>query len=360
MSTETPLIGRDVELATLRNALAEAGSGHGRVVAILGESGVGKSRLLADIAAEAHERGSHVLVGRAYESAQILPFGPWVDAFRSEGLITQERVLGGLNPVWRAELARVFPELAGPGLPTPSDDYLRLFESVAALVAHVTATQPLALMLEDLHWADAMSLRLLAFVGRRVQGWSVLVVATAREEELADADALRRALAELRGEGHFGELLLSPLSRSDTSRLVRFLTAGRDSRRVGRLEEQVWAASEGNPFVVVETLRALREGLTLQETATLSLPERVRDVIAGRVARLSEGSRQLLSVAAVIGRELDFALLQRASGLTDREAAGGVEELVRWRMLHGVDEGFDVTHERIREAPAAAAEATPP
>lgn len=350
VTTETPLIGRDAELATLRNALAESVGARGRVIAVLGEAGVGKTRLLVEVATEARQGGSHVLFGRAYESAQILPFGPWVDAFRTGGLIAEELRLGALDPVWRAELARLFPELAAPGLPAPGDDYLRLFESVAYLVGHVAATQPLVLMLEDLHWADEMSLRLLSFLGRRVAAWPVLVVATAREEELADAEALRRAFGELRGEGHFAELPLSPLSRPDTSRLVRCLTtAGSEAGTIEWLEEKAWATSEGNPFVVVETVRALREGLTLQEPATLSVPQRVRDVIAGRVARLSEASRQLLSVAAVIGREFDFALLQRASQLPDREAAGCVEELVRRRMLHGVDEGFDFTHDRIRE-----------
>jgi hypothetical protein len=101
--------------------------------------------------------------------------------------------------------------------------------------------------------------------------------------------------------------------------------------------------------VVVETVRAVREGLTLREPGTLSLPQRVRDLVTRRLERLGEGSRQLLSVAAVIGREFDFTLLQRASGLAEREAAVGVEELVRRRILHGVDEGFDVTHDRIRE-----------
>src|SRR5207249_4573436 len=118
--------------------------------------------------------------------------------------------------------------------------------------------------------------------------------------------------------------------------------------------EQAWAASEGNPFVVVETVRAVREGLPLQEPAGVTVPKRVRDLITGRVERLSEGAEQLLSVAAVIGREFDFALLQRASGLPDREAAAGVEELVRRRMLHGVDYAFDFTHDRIREVVYAA------
>ena len=107
-----------------------------------------------------------------------------------------------MSPVWRAELARLFPELAGPDLPAPSDDYVHLFESLAHLIAHVAAARPITIVLEDVHWADEMSVRLLSFVGHRVHAWRVLVVATAREEELADADVLRRVLAELRNEGH--------------------------------------------------------------------------------------------------------------------------------------------------------------
>ena len=350
VTAETPLIGRDSELATLRNAMTEAEWGHGRVAAVIGEAGVGKTRLLSEVAAEASARGSRVLFGRSYESAQILPFGPWVDAFRAGGLIVDDVVVGGLSSVWRAELTRLFPELGVPELPAPSDDYLRLFESVASLVAHVASMQPLALMLEDLHWADEMSLRLLSFLGRRVHAWPVLVVVTAREEELVDVEGLRRALTELRGQAHVTEVVLSPLSRDETGRLVRHLTAaGREARAVARLEEQAWAASEGNAFVVVETVRALREGTRLEEPARLTLPERVREVVVRRVERVSDRGRQLLSLAAVIGRAFDFALLQRASGLTDRDAAEAVEELVRRRMLHGVDDGFDFTHDRIRE-----------
>ena len=236
---------------------------------------------------------------------------------------------------------------------------------MARLVSELSAHQPVLLMLEDMHWADEMSLRLLSFLGHRVHPWPVLVVATAREEEIVDVEALRQALMELRGEGYFAELVLAPLSRPDTSAVVRSISAvSSDSQTVARMEEQVWAASEGNPFVIVEMVNALREGTKLDEPTNLSVPERVREVIARRLDRLDDRSRQLLSVAAVIGRGFDFALLRRASGLTDHDAAAGVEELVRRRMLHVVDEGFDFTHERIREVMyasplAAASEAAP-
>jgi len=348
VNVEAPLIGRSAELAALHRALENARSGRGRVIVLLGEAGIGKSRLVAEVMTHAQEQTGGVLFGRAYESAQILPFGPWVDAIRNSGLLAEEATLSGLSPVWRAELARLFPELAGPDLPAPSDDYLHLFESLVHLIAHVAAARPITIVLEDVHWADEMSVRFLSFVGHRVHAWHVLVVATAREEELADADVLRRVLEELRSEGH-DEVLLSPLSRSDTSALVQSLTAATNDSEVARLTEQVWATSEGNPFVAVEALRALREGMRLSAWAKLPVPQRVRDLVNGRAERLSDGARQLLPVAAVIGREFDFALLQRASGLTEREAAAGVEELVRRRMLHDVDGGFDFTHDRIRE-----------
>ena len=348
-SVETPLIGRSTEFATLANAFDEARWGRGRVVAIIGEAGVGKSRLVAELARTAAEHDARVLVGRCYESEQILPFGPWVDALRAGQIVLDDPALVALEPAWRAELARLFPEITVAGLPAPSDDARRLFESVTRLVGALSANQPVLLVLEDLHWADEMTLRLLAFLGRRIADRRVLVATTAREEELADSAALRRTLEELRREGHVDELTLSSLSMEETATLVRSLSkVGTDPEALTNLEAQVWRVSAGNPFMVVETLRALADAPALG-SAALPVPERVREVIAARLERLSDRGRSLAEVAAVIGRDFDFALLQRASGGTERDAARGAEELVRRRILHGVGERFDFTHDRIRE-----------
>ena len=347
---ETPLIGRDTELATLCAAFDEARWGRGGMVAIVGEAGIGKTRLVAELVRTAAAHDTRVLAARCYESEQILPFGPWVDALRAGQVVPDDPALLALEPAWRAELAHLFPELAAADLPAPMDEARRLFESITQLIRSLAMAQPVLVVLEDVHWADEMTVRLAAFLGRRIAGDRVLVAMTAREEELGEADALRRALAELRGAGHIAELALAQLSRPDTARLVGCLTpAGTDSQVVASVEEHAWAASAGNPFVVVETVRALREGLTLPTGPSGSLPPRVREVIAERVERVSDRGRQLLSVAAVIGRAFDFAWLQRASGLTEHAAAEGVEELVRRRLLHAVSDGFDVTHDRIRE-----------
>src|SRR5262249_35711354 len=249
---------------------------------------------------------------------------------------------------WRGELARLLPELGTPA--AGGTGTRQLFEAVAHLVGWLAARHPLVLILEDLQWADEMSVRLLAFLGRRLGGSSVLLITTAREEELADAPLLRRMLEDLRREDSLVTLLLGPLSRAETLALVGTLArAGTDEDAVARLGEQVWRATEGNPFIVVETMRSLSEGTISAVSGTPPVPQRVREVVARRLERLGEPARQLAAVAAVIGREFDFALVQRAAGLEEEGAAQGMEELVRRRVLSGVGERFDFSHDRIRE-----------
>src|SRR5207237_6239533 len=129
----------------------------------------------------------------------------------------------------------------------------------------------------------------------------------------------------------------------------RTIAGGGDEGAMVRLGEQAWAASEGNPFVAVETARAQAEGASVGGGRGLALSERVRDVVGRRLERLSERGQALAGVAAAIGREFEFGLLQRAAALTEEDAAAGVEELVRRRVLHGLGERFDFTHDRIRD-----------
>jgi DNA-binding SARP family transcriptional activator/predicted ATPase len=352
ISAETPLIGRAAELVTLRNALVETRSGRGRTVVVLGEAGVGKSRLSLELASEALRSSAVVLLGHAYISTKSLPFAPWVDSIRTWGVVQDIGALDGLSLPWRQELARLFPELADADVAPASDtgDGMRLFEAMAQLFTHLATRQPLVLVLEDLHWADATSLRLLAFVARRVQHSPMLIVATGREEELADAAALSEVLEELDRDRRLTTLHLAPLSREDTVALVHTLTgAVSEDAAVSPIADQVWTISEGNPFTIVETVRAATEGAPAA-MGGVSLPQRVRQVITSRLERVGARSREVVAIAAVVGRAFDFALLQRATGLDPGDTAEAVEELVRRRVLHGVADGFDFTHDRIRTA----------
>jgi DNA-binding SARP family transcriptional activator/pimeloyl-ACP methyl ester carboxylesterase len=346
---ETPLIGRDAEAAQLREALDRAAGERGGVLAILGEAGVGKSRLVEELIAHVGQRDARVLIGRAYESDQILLFGPVVDALRTARIGEDPDVLDALGSAWRAELARLLPEVAPPGASQQPArvDYRRLFEMIAQLIAHLAARDTLLLVLEDLHWADELTVRLLAFLARRASGDRVLLLATAREEELPDAPMLRHTLEDLGRAGLLTSIGLGPLSRRDTLALVGHLTPPAATARGERLGERVWEVSEGNPLVAVEMVREVQERAPAEGPA---LPRRAREVIGRRLERLGSGARSLLTVAALIGREFDFALLRQAGELGDEAAAQGVEELVRRRVLTAVGERLGFTHERLRAA----------
>jgi DNA-binding SARP family transcriptional activator/tetratricopeptide (TPR) repeat protein len=346
-----PLIGRDAELAFLGQALDAAGRGQGRLALVLGEAGSGKSSLLEALESEALRRGVRCHLGRAYLSGQVLAFAPWIDALRAGDVVGNSELLARLGPPWVDELARLIPELeAGSPERAGETGSQRLFEAVARLVACLAAEHPCLIMLEDIHWADEMSLRLLAFVARRIRTTRVLLVATVREEELAGTAILEQVLHELGADPQVDRIHLSPLSREDTATLVRSLArADLDGGMLARLAEQIFASSGGNPFLVVETMRALADGTVPHVSGGLALPERARQVIAGRLERLAERTRSLLAAASVIGREFDFALVQGATGLDEAAAAEEIETLVRRRVLRVVGERFDFVHDQVRE-----------
>lgn len=343
-SPETDLFGRDDVLARLRTLLHEARLGRGRIVTLVGEAGIGKTRLVGALVTEALAGEWRLLIGRCHESDSILPFGPWVDACRGGAVSSDDEILTALHPARRAELTRLLPEAGIDGLPPSSDGALPLFESVAELVARVAARQPLVLVLEDVHWADEMSLRLLAFVGRRIAGLPVLLLVTAREEELAHASMARGTIDDLSRPPSGAAMVLSPLSRADTALLIRALApTGDDAAGLARVADQIWAMSAGNPFVAVEAVRGLGPD------GPLALPARVRDLVARRLDRLTTRGGHAAALAAVIGRPFDFALLHGASGLEALEAADAVEEMVRHRLIESMGNQFDFTHDRIRD-----------
>jgi DNA-binding SARP family transcriptional activator len=348
-AAETPMFGRHAELERLRQLLQEAVSGRGRTATVVGEAGIGKTRLASVLAVEALSLGCRVVVGRCHDSDAILPFGPWVDALRNGEIGKDEETLGRLHPLRRAELTRLLPEASVAGLPPPTGTATALFEGVASLVENVAARQPLVLILENLHWADEMSLRLLAFVSRRITTWRMLLLVTARQEELADASMARRTLEELARAPEATAVVVSPLSRPDIALLIRAL-GGAGSAALEEMEDGIWAMSEGNPFVAVEAVRSLRQTAgSGTDSGTPDLPASVRDLVGSRLDRLSDRSQQLAAVASVVGRGFPFALLRSASGLDERDVAESVEEMVRRHVLQAVGDQLDFTHERVRD-----------
>jgi DNA-binding SARP family transcriptional activator len=348
---ETPMVGRAAEAARLAEALDRATHGQGRALLVVGEAGIGKSRLVEHLVAAAERRGGRVLLARCHETEQILPFRPWVDALRQGAVVDEIDALDTAEPLWRTELSRLFPELGTPGVVAANhEDYVRLFEATARLLGRAASRRPLVLVFEDLQWADDMTVRLIAFLGRRLERSALLLIGTAREEDLAGASVLRTALAELARDDPGATITLAPLSASETTTLVTSLVpVGSSTATIERMAHRVWTVSEGNPFVIVETMRGLQERGTPGGDATIPLPPRVRDVTAARLARLGEAAHRVCAAAAVIGEACGFPLLAEAAGLSHPATAAAVEELVRQRVLAAMGERFHFVHERVRE-----------
>ena len=352
VSHDAPLIGRDVEIEALGDALRSAWRDKGGTALLLGEAGIGKSRLAEELAALASTNGGRVLTGRSFELERLLPFRPWADALRSGGITADSAELADFNPVWRTELSRILPEWSAAWVQADSvsEDRLRVYDAFAQLLVHLARQRPLLVLLEDLHWADEPSLRLLAFVHRRIASHCVLLLATARNDEPESASVLRRAQRELASDARAQCRTLAPLSRSALESLVRrLLRGGHAAPEIDERVERIWSMSEGNPFVALEAVRAMGHDAATPASGALDLPRRVREMIAARLELLEMDALALASTAAVIGREFDFDLLQRSAGFDAGAAASALEKLVRRRVLHPVGEGFAFTHERIRE-----------
>jgi DNA-binding SARP family transcriptional activator len=345
-------IGRDRELATLAQHLRLASDRSGRVVAIIGEAGVGKTRLTEELVARVSPEQVLILRGRAYESSRALPFALWVEALQ-EHAAANLRELQSLGHAWARDLEALFPDprRVRPR-PARGGDRLRLFEALAELVRWLATGRALLIVLDDLHWADDVSLALLPYLCRRLAAWPVLIVATARAEEIVERE--EATLTELARERRLHRLDLGPLSPEQTTALAQSLIApGIAADNLTTLLHHVWRLSEGNPFVVTETVRTLEAEPAPPTDSGGVLPDAVRSMTRSRLRRLSERADRLMALAAVIGREFDLALLQRAAGTGELDASEALEELVRAHVVREAGDRFAIAHDRIREVVSA-------
>ena len=321
-------VGRRGELALLRQHWELAKDGERQLVVVLGEPGVGKSRLAAELARAMHAEGAAILLGRCTEEP-LLPYQPFAEALRPF-LSPAAGPADGLG-----ELARLFPGLAdeaGAGLAAgePAGARFRLFEAVGALLTALSEERPLLLVLEDLHWADKPTLLLLSHLVRAPGPVRLLVLGNYRETELRWADPLAGALAELRRDRTGTRLRLEGLDEAEITALVR---ASVGTEAPAGLAAEVYRRTEGNPFFAEEVLSQLTgSGAELVE---VGVPEGVKEVVGQRLGRLSEETRHTLAAASVLGRRFDLHLLaavleeQTADQLADALDAAASAGLVR-------------------------------
>ncbi len=337
-------IGRNMEMAELRAGLTDAAAGHGHLFLISGQPGIGKTRLIRELAATAEASGMTVLAGQCSEHDEAVPYLPFVEILegcveRASGPDDLRTLLGEEGP----ELARLLPKLNRilPDLPPPLElpaqqARRQLFNCFCDFVARVAKEQPTLLILEDLHWADDSTLALLGHLTQRLSRLPLLVAGTYRDAELNISDALAKTLENLLRGRLATALTLTGLRREEVADMLSSLSGQAPPAAIAA---EFYRETEGNPFFVEELFRHLEEENRLYNSdgtfnpdlriAELEVPRSVRLVVGRRLARLSDHTRRTLGTAATIGRVFTFELLEASTKAEASSLLESVEEAER-------------------------------
>ena len=343
----------------LVTALEQAGAARGRLALLWGESGIGKTRLLEELADRAGAQGTVVAWGRAYEGDGAPAFWPWVQVI--------DALIAGLDPERAADalgegatsLAQIAPNVrsvARQAAPLPPGDpaaaRFRLCQEMTSFLTRLAATQPVVVVLDDLHWADIASLELVRFLATRLERTRLLIAAAYRPADVVADDPLASALGELARVPGLIRLSLEGLNPSEVRRLTAQTTGIYPSPAV---TAAIYEQTQGNPFFVVELARLLAsEGAVTKESRDASrVPAGVRDVIRRRLAALPRATNHLLSAAAVMGRDFELAVVARAAQIDEEGALGAVDAAVAAGIV--VEEassldGYRFSHALVRQA----------
>jgi class 3 adenylate cyclase len=353
-------VGREREMGELRKGLDDALSGKARLVMLVGEPGIGKTFTAEELATYARVRGAQVLWGRCYEGEGAPAYWPWVQIIRSFVHDRDPQQLISTMGTGAADIAQVVSEVRErlPGLPAPpalepEQARFRLFDSITSFLQNASISQPLVLVLDDLHWADKPSLLLMQFFAREARGARVLVVGTYRDVELGRQHPLSQMLGELAREQLVARILLRGLAIEDIGRFVE-MTSGRPAGDA--LVDALYAETEGNPFFVNEIVRLLvSEGRLESSPAAHELgiiPQSVREVVGRRLDMLSEPCNEALGIASVIGREFALDLLEAVVDAGPDALMDLMDEAVASRVLvemPGPSARYQFPHHLVRQ-----------
>ncbi len=340
---ESPFVGRDLESNQLNEAWNTAREGGAHLLLVTGDPGIGKSRLALELGHRVRADGHVVASARAYEAAGRLPWGPVVDLLRSDALRSH---IDTLDTVWRAELARLLPELldgSQPSGPNQSGDLAqrhRLFDAVSRAI--VVGDRPRLLIIDDLQWCDAETIELIGFVVRSGQTAPVLIVGTVRSEEIPQHHPLVGLIDAL---GHDQAVTTVPLDRLDEATTATLAARLRAVDTIDpKLAARLWSETEGNPLFVIEALRA---GISSDGVRAVLTPT-MRAVLRARLGQLTDGAQRMAEVAAVIGRPFSVGLMVLATGIDEHELVDYVDELWRRRIIRDQGHTYDFSHDKLR------------
>ena len=359
MLSGTALVGRQSAWQSLMTTFRVASSRHARMVLISGEAGIGKSRLTEELLVWAEQQGILSANSRAYMAQGSLAYAPVIELLRTKAL---RACWQKLDTVWLEELALLLPELrsVSPTLSTTSVHFepwrrRHLMEALArALLADDV---PRLLVIDDLQWCDEESLLLLQFLFDFAPRARLLIVGTARPEEITPDHALAVLRRNLQQHEQLVEINLEPLSAAEAATLAAQVS-GRELKP--EMANQLYQETEGNPLFIVEAMRAsllpaaqgdvAKSRQSADAPNPLSSSPKIFAVIQSRLAQLSPAAHQLIGVAASIGRSFTYELLVAASGIDEDDAIRSLDELWQRRIIRaqGINT-YDFSHDRIRD-----------
>ncbi|MBN1975988.1 MAG: tetratricopeptide repeat protein [Anaerolineae bacterium] len=365
-----PLVGRVEERAALLSALQAAIQARGGYALVEGDAGVGKTRLVGEIVADARWRGFQVGLAKANHLAASAPYQLFQEALSA--VLTPLRVaqLAELvEPVWLGVVVPILPAIAEhlPDLPAPApldergEEQRRLWEGLSRCLAGLAAIAPLLLVLEDVHWADEATLAALPHLASVLPRNRALVILTCRSVEARERAAVWEALDGLDRASPLLRLRLMPFELAETVGVLgRALGADEADAQVASLAGRLQGETGGNALFLVESLRALLEERALMrspdgqwllspERRTPSVPASMHEIIGERLQRLGAVSRAALELVAVLGEDADFPVLARAGDMPPSALLPALEELRRCGFLLETEARFRFEHDRVRE-----------
>ncbi len=358
-------VGRQGEMDQLKAALEDVLGGRGRLVTLVGEPGIGKTRTSEELATYAGLRGAQVLWGRCYEGGGAPPYWPWVQVIRSyvREIDPDElrRQMGSSASVVSEIVTDIKDRLPETQPPPPMDDAesarFRLFDSITSFLKSASQSQPIVIVLDDLHWSDRPTLTFLEFIARELNQSRVLLLCTYRDMELNRRHPLSITLGDLARERLYERVLLRGLTETDIARFVE-VTAGFNAP--GELSATIHRHTEGNPLFVTEVVRDLVQAGELTEEKvsgrsswSVRIPEGVREVIGRRLDRLSDRANEIFTTAAVVGREFTLdALKELSEDTSEGQLLDVLDEALDAKLIEELPEQvglYQFTHALVQE-----------
>ncbi len=338
----TKLVARTAELGLLSQTWQTAASGQPRIAVVNGGAGVGKTRLVSEVAELAGLQGAVVAVAQCFGTSGRLALAPVADWLRTPAV---KSALGDLDPVYRAEVERLTPS-AGDRV----DDNVstramvdawqrhRFFEGLAR--ALLAVDRPMLLVLDNMQWCDQETLAFITFLLSLAPDSPVMVAATRRDDEVAEDPDVREWTVRMRASGRLTEIALSPLEAADTTALAAAIGGSLDPANT----ELMQAMTGGFPLYVIEAVRALADS-----GSVLSPTDNLAGVLRHRLEQATPTAREIAGLASAVGRDFSLDLLTEASDLNADDVVRAVDELWGRRILREISDGYDFSHDLLRE-----------